>query len=63
MGILVDYKTNHYTSRLAYQIPLAVMYIVPVLLAIVLVFLPDFAVAEGTGARAVLARKASSRTL
>lgn len=58
MGILVDYKTNHYTGRLAYQIPLAVMYIVPVLLAIVLVFLPDsprYYISEGKDEAAAVA--------
>jgi MFS transporter, SP family, sugar:H+ symporter len=41
MGILVDNYTQTDTSRLAYQIPLAVLYFVPVVLGIGLIFLPD----------------------
>jgi hypothetical protein len=41
MGILVDNYTQLYHSRLAYQLPLAIMYVVPVVLGIVLIFLPD----------------------
>ena len=40
-GILVDNYTNVSLERKAYQIPLAVMYIIPIFLASVLVFLPD----------------------
>jgi SP family sugar:H+ symporter-like MFS transporter len=41
IGILVDNYTDNYLSRLSYQIPLAVMYIVPGCIGIVLFFLPD----------------------
>lgn len=40
-GILVDNYTDVYLGRESYQIPLAVMYIVPAFLAIYIIFLPD----------------------
>ncbi|BCS27701.1 uncharacterized protein APUU_60749S [Aspergillus puulaauensis] len=41
IGILVDNYTTRYTSRAAYQIPLGVMFVVPALLSIGLLFLPE----------------------
>ena len=41
IGILVDNYTETNAGRLSYQIPLAVMYVVPAMLSIGLVFLPD----------------------
>lgn len=41
IGILVDNYTQARTSRLSYQIPLAVMFVIPVLITIGLIFLPE----------------------
>jgi SP family sugar:H+ symporter-like MFS transporter len=41
MGILVDNYTQTDLSRLSYQLPLASMFIVPIVLGIGLIFLPD----------------------
>ncbi|KAF5012993.1 hypothetical protein FDECE_976 [Fusarium decemcellulare] len=41
IGIVVDNSTQVLNSRLSYQIPLAVMFAVPVLMTIGLVFLPE----------------------
>ncbi|RSL58916.1 hypothetical protein CEP53_005985 [Fusarium sp. AF-6] len=41
MGIVVDNFTQVLTSRLSYQIPLAVMFAIPVLMTIGLIFLPE----------------------
>jgi SP family sugar:H+ symporter-like MFS transporter len=41
MGILVDNYTQTDLSRLSYQLPLAIMFIVPIVLGIGLIFLPD----------------------
>ncbi|KAF4637543.1 hypothetical protein G7Y89_g530 [Cudoniella acicularis] len=40
-GILVDNYTNESLERKSYQIPLGVMYIIPLFLATTLIFLPD----------------------
>ncbi|TVY67545.1 Maltose permease MAL31 [Lachnellula suecica] len=55
-GILVDNYTNYSLERRSYQIPLGVMYIIPLFLATVLVFLPDtprFYISHGDHDRAV----------
>jgi len=55
-GILVDNYTNPRTDRSSFQIPLGVMYIVPLIMGILLLFLPDtprFYVARGQDERAV----------
>ncbi|KAM5347442.1 hypothetical protein ACJ41O_010447 [Fusarium nematophilum] len=41
IGILVDNYTQVYLSRISYQIPLAVMFAIPVLISIGLFFLPE----------------------
>lgn len=42
IGILVDTNTTKaFTSRLAYQIPLAIMFVIPAVLSIGLIFLPE----------------------
>jgi len=41
MGILVDNYTNSYSGKKSYQIPLAVMYVVPVVISLFLLFLPE----------------------
>lgn len=41
IGILVDNYTQAYIGRISYQIPLAVMFVIPALLSIGLVFLPE----------------------
>jgi MFS transporter, SP family, sugar:H+ symporter len=41
IGILVDNYTNAYPGKKSYQIPLAVMYIVPVVISLFLLFLPE----------------------
>jgi SP family sugar:H+ symporter-like MFS transporter len=41
MGILVGNYTQTDLTRLSYQLPLAIMYVVPVVLGIGLIFLPD----------------------
>ncbi|KAK3370464.1 general substrate transporter [Podospora didyma] len=57
-GILVDNYTVRYEGNASWQIPLGVMYIVPTLLAIFLVFLPDtprYYVAKGQDEKALWA--------
>ncbi|KAK0389340.1 hypothetical protein NLU13_2915 [Sarocladium strictum] len=41
IGIVVDNATQTRISRLSYQIPLAVMFIIPVLMSVGLIFLPE----------------------
>ncbi|KAF9771390.1 hypothetical protein IL306_010972 [Fusarium sp. DS 682] len=41
IGIVVDNSTQVMLSRLSYQIPLAVMFVVPVMMSVGLVFLPE----------------------
>ncbi|KAJ5374861.1 hypothetical protein N7517_006867 [Penicillium concentricum] len=41
IGIIVDKYTTEYHSRLSYRIPLGIMFFVPVMLSIGLVFLPE----------------------
>ena len=41
IGILVDNYTNAYPGKKSYQIPLAVMYVVPVVISLFLLFLPE----------------------
>lgn len=41
MGILVDNYTNAYSGKKSYQIPLAVMYVVPIVVSLFLLFLPE----------------------
>jgi MFS transporter, SP family, sugar:H+ symporter len=41
IGILVDNYTNAYPGKKSYQIPLAVMYICPVLISVFIAFLPE----------------------
>ncbi|KAF9773346.1 hypothetical protein IL306_008879 [Fusarium sp. DS 682] len=41
IGIVVDYKTQVMISRLSYQIPLAVMFAIPVIMSVGLIFLPE----------------------
>ncbi|KKA20035.1 hypothetical protein T310_5978 [Rasamsonia emersonii CBS 393.64] len=57
IGILVDNYTNASISRVCYQIPLAVMYIVPACIGIVLIWLPDtprYYISRGREDRAAL---------
>lgn len=57
IGILVDNYTNASISRVSYQIPLAVMYIVPACIGIVLIWLPDISryyISRGQEDRAAL---------
>lgn len=59
-GILVDNYTNVSLERKSYQIPLAVMYIIPVFLATILVFLPDtprYYISHGDTDRAIASIK------
>lgn len=41
IGILVDNYSKNYLSKVAYQIPLAVMFFIPVVMSIGLLFLPE----------------------
>lgn len=41
IGILVDNYTNSYAGKKSYQVPLAVMYVVPAVISIFLLFLPE----------------------
>jgi MFS transporter, SP family, sugar:H+ symporter len=41
LGILVDNYANAYSGKKSFQIPLAVMYVVPVIISIFLLFLPE----------------------
>jgi SP family sugar:H+ symporter-like MFS transporter len=41
IGILIENYTSVYLERKSYQIPLAVMYPIPVCMAVILIFLPD----------------------
>jgi MFS family permease len=41
IGILVDNYTNVYEGKKSFQIPLAVMYVVPVFISLFLIFLPE----------------------
>ncbi|KAE8453326.1 hypothetical protein EG329_011393 [Mollisiaceae sp. DMI_Dod_QoI] len=41
IGILVDNYTQTISSRLSYQIPLAIMYLLPIIIGIGLFFIPD----------------------
>ncbi|KAK4234523.1 hypothetical protein C8A03DRAFT_18589 [Achaetomium macrosporum] len=57
-GILVDNYCEPYGGNASWQIPLAVMYVVPVFLAVLLLFLPDtprFYVAQGREEKAMWA--------
>ena len=58
---MVNYYTSKRLSRLSYQIPLAVLYIVPVVLSIALLFLPDTPRYYVTKDRSDKARKAIAR--
>ncbi len=57
-GILVDNYTNVHLGRSSYQIPLAVMYVIPLFIGVLLLFLPDtprYYVSRGNYEKAAIA--------